>query len=40
LSALDPGLTDELSARSQLASAWRRLEQALEEFIHGNLIAA
>jgi hypothetical protein len=40
LSALDPRLPDELSARSQLASAWRRLEQALEEFIHGNLIAA
>jgi hypothetical protein len=40
LSVLDPRLPDELAARSPLATAWRRLERSLDEFIHQELIAA
>jgi hypothetical protein len=40
LSVLDPRLPDELAARSRVATAWRCLERALDEFIQGELIAA
>jgi len=40
LSVLDPRLPDELAERSPLATAWRCLDRALDEFIQGDLIAA
>lgn len=40
LSAVDPHLPDELAARSPLATAWRRLERTLDDFIEAQLVAA
>jgi hypothetical protein len=40
LAALDPVLPDELSARSELATAWRRLDRTLDQFIDDGLAAA
>jgi hypothetical protein len=40
LAALDPGLPEELSARSELATAWRRLDRTLDQFIDHGLAAA
>jgi hypothetical protein len=40
LSALDTQLPPDVAARIPLAVAWRRFEQALEEFTHANLAAA
>src|ERR1700737_1084381 len=40
LGALDPQLPPDVAARIPLAVAWRRFEQALEEFTHANLAAA
>ena len=40
LSALDPHLPDALAARTPLTTAWRRLEQTLDDFIEGQLLAA
>ena len=37
---LDPGLPDELAARSPLATAWRHLDRALDDYISGQLVAA
>ena len=40
LSALDPRLPEDVVARSPVATAWRRLDKALNEFIESQLIAA
>ena len=40
LTALDPRLPPELAKRSPLATAWRQLNRALDEFIDGGLAAA
>lgn len=40
LTALDPRLPGEISARSPLATAWRRLDHALDDFIRQELLAA
>jgi hypothetical protein len=40
LSAMDPRLPPDVSARSSLATAWRRLESVLDDFIQEQLIAA
>jgi hypothetical protein len=40
LSALDPHIPADVAARIPLAVAWRRFEQAFEEFTHANLAAA
>jgi hypothetical protein len=40
LSAVDPHLPDELAGRSPLATAWRRLERTLDQFIEDQLVAA
>jgi hypothetical protein len=40
LTALDPQLLAELSARSPLARAWRCLDRSLDEFINDALAAA
>ena len=40
LAALDPQLPMELSARSELATAWRRLDRSLDQFINDGLAAA
>lgn len=40
LAAFDPGLPDELSKRSPLATAWRALDRALDRFINDGLAAA
>lgn len=40
LAALDPGLPDDLSRRSELATAWRTLDRALDRFIDDGLAAA
>jgi len=37
---LDPRLPQDLAARSPLATAWRRLARAIEEFIDAELVAA
>ncbi|MBI4544497.1 MAG: hypothetical protein HY703_04820 [Gemmatimonadetes bacterium] len=37
---LDPQLPERLVARHPLATAWRRLDHALEDFVHRGLIAA
>jgi len=39
LSTLDPRIPDEVAARSPLATAWRSLDRALDDFIHAQLIA-
>jgi hypothetical protein len=38
--ALDPQLPEELSTRSELATAWRRLDRTLDQFINDGLAAA
>jgi hypothetical protein len=40
LSALDPQLPQQVTARSPLATAWRALERVLDDFIHAQLVAA
>ena len=40
LSALDPRLPDDVSARSSLATAWRAMERVLDDFIQAQLVAA
>ena len=40
LAALDPGLPDDLSKRSPLATAWRTLDRELDRFIDQGLAAA
>ena len=40
LAALDPHLPQELSRRSELATAWRRLNRTLDQFIDDGLAAA
>jgi hypothetical protein len=40
LAALDPGLPDDLVKRSPLATAWRRLDRALDQFLDDGLAAA
>jgi hypothetical protein len=40
LSELDPRLPPELAKRSPLATAWRQLNRALDEFIDDGLAAA
>jgi len=40
LSALDPRLPEDVSVRSSLATAWRRLERILDDFIQTQLVAA
>ena len=40
LTALDQRLPEDVSSRSSLATSWRRLERALEDFIDSGLIAA
>ena len=40
LGALDPRLPDDVAARSSLATAWRRLDHVLDDFIQAQLIAA
>jgi hypothetical protein len=40
LSAMDPRLPPDVSARSSLATAWRRLESVLDDFIQEQLMAA
>ena len=39
-STVDPHLPDEPAARSPLATAWRRLERTLDDFIEAQLVAA
>jgi hypothetical protein len=40
LSALDPRLPPDVCARSSLATAWRRLERNLDDFMQAQLTAA
>ena len=40
LAALDPCLPPDVSKRSPLATAWRKLDNALDDYIDANLIAA
>jgi hypothetical protein len=40
LALLDPALPDDVVARSQLATAWRTLDRALEDFTNKSLVAA
>jgi hypothetical protein len=40
LAALDPQLPEELSTRSELATAWRQLDRSLDHFIDDGLAAA
>ena len=40
LSALDPRLPKDISARSSLATAWRAMERVLDDFIQAQLVAA
>jgi hypothetical protein len=40
LSALDPGLPEDVTARSALSTAWRCFEKTLDDFMQGELIAA
>jgi hypothetical protein len=40
LAALDPQLPEALSTRSELATAWRRLDRTLDQFINDGLAAA
>jgi hypothetical protein len=37
---LDSALPGELAARSPLATAWRRLDRALDDYISGQFLAA
>jgi hypothetical protein len=40
LVALDPHLPDDITQRHPLATAWRHLERALDDYIDNGLIAA
>ncbi len=40
LSALDPRLPEDVTARSSLGAAWHCFERALDDFIEAKLIAA
>jgi len=40
LALLDPALPEDISRRSPLASAWRGLQRALDEFTERSLVAA
>jgi hypothetical protein len=40
LIVLDPGLPDEISRRSPLATAWQHLDRALDQFVESSLLAA
>ena len=40
LSALDPYLPEEVTARSSLSTAWRCFERALDDFMQAQLVAA
>jgi hypothetical protein len=40
LSALDPGLPEDVMARSAVSTAWRCFEKTLDEFMQAKLIAA
>jgi hypothetical protein len=40
LSALDPGLPEDVTARSDLTMSWRGFERALDKFMQTELIAA
>jgi hypothetical protein len=40
LALLDPALPDDIVARSRLATAWRALDRALEDFTNKSLVAA
>lgn len=40
LAVLDPSLPPDIAQRSPLATAWRHLDSALEDFIHRGLLAA
>ena len=40
LAALDSGLPSELAKRSPLATAWRQLNKAIDEFVDDGLTAA
>ncbi len=40
LTALDPRLPDDVAASNPVAVAWRRLDNALEDFIESGLVAA
>src|SRR5256886_8656518 len=40
LTALDPRLPEDISARSSLTTAWRALERVLDDFIETQLVAA
>jgi len=40
LTALDPRLPEDVTARSDLTTAWRGFEKALDHFMEAELIAA
>jgi DNA-binding transcriptional ArsR family regulator len=40
LSVLDPNLPSDIGARSSLATAWRGLERALDDYIEAEMVAA
>ena len=40
LGVLDPGLPNDVSARSPLAAAWRALEKVLDDFVQTQVVAA
>jgi hypothetical protein len=40
LGTLDPGLPDDVKARSGLSSAWRCFEKALDDFMQAALVAS
>jgi hypothetical protein len=40
LSVLDPNLPEELAERSPLATAWRALQRALDDFANRSIVAA
>jgi hypothetical protein len=40
LTAIDPRLPEDVTARSTLSMAWRSLQKALDDFIETKMIAA
>jgi len=40
LAVLDPALPEDVSLRSPLATAWRKLDRALDDFTERTLVAA
>ena len=40
LTVLDPSLPNDIAARSSLATAWRGLERALDDYIEAEMVAA